>query len=222
MALRARWGRVAPDDVLPPNPWPGPGALRWAFSHLLVSRAGCCHAGHGASLGVSDPVFGNSASPQRGEALSGPCSFLWGLIQLVLVAPLRRAGPHGGPTAAELPGEGQHTGDAGTSRGWGRGFILQAAAGEAPPASASSHGGSCSCHSPSAGLSHLAKPAEGSAFTQCWGAGGYGAGTPVWVRGQQRGREVKAGAGGCRCLCRAERAGRSAAVAGARVQSVRL
>lgn len=57
--------------------------------------------------------------------------------RLFLVAPLWRAGTRGGPTAPALPREGQHTGEAGISLVWGRGFILQAAAAEAPTASAS-------------------------------------------------------------------------------------
>lgn len=125
------------------------------------------------------------------DMFSDPMVFLRGLIQFILVAPLRRAGSCGSPAApaSKLPWEGERAGEAGISQGWGRGLILQAAAGKAPTASANYCGCSCFCCSPGAGLSHLAKPApptaKGTVFTLCQCLG------DRWVRG----RDPRVGAG---------------------------
>lgn len=117
---------------------------RWEWGHRSAFRT---------------PIFGNSVME---DMFSDPMFFLRGLIQFILVAPLRRAGSRGSPaaSASKLPWEGERTGEAGISQGWGRGLILQAAAGKAPTASANYCGCSCFCSSPGAGLSHLAKPAS--------------------------------------------------------------
>lgn len=85
--------RRAPDDVLPAAPWPGPGALRWAFSHLLVRGMGCCRVGNRAALRYSRRVLGSGVKPMEGcDALVDLTAFA-GLIPSILAAgaPLQRA-----------------------------------------------------------------------------------------------------------------------------------
>lgn len=61
--------------------------------------------------------------------------------------------------------QGQRTGEAGIGQGWERGFIFQAATGEAPTACASSRG--CSCCSSGAGLSPLTNPPRKAPVPPC-------------------------------------------------------
>lgn len=148
----------APDDVLPAAPWPGPGALRWAFPHLLVSGMGCCRFGNRAELGGSHRVLGSGVKPMEGcDELIDLVAFK-GLIPLTMEAgaPLQRAegvrrmlqprGRSGAPARRDAHCGGQCVGRA--ERG-----LIYFADGSWGSIHAACRGCKCSYCSPSLGIS---------------------------------------------------------------------